>query len=39
MVSSTVTKRTDVKYYKTRKNIVIVEDFRIMDTIYERDRN
>ena len=24
---------------QTRKNIVIVEDFRIMDTIYERDRN
>ena len=38
MVSSTVTKRTDVKYYKQGR-IVIVEDFRIMDTIYERDRN
>ena len=24
---------------QTRKNIVIVEDFRIMDAIYERDRN
>ena len=24
---------------QARKNIVIVEDFRIMDTIYECDRN
>ena len=38
MVSSTVTKdRCEV--LQTRKNIVIVEGFRIMDTIYERDRN
>ena len=32
-------KKDRCEVLQTRKNIVIVEDFRIMDTIYERDRN
>ena len=32
-------KKDRCEVLQTRKNIVIVEDFRTMDIIYERDRN